>query len=261
MTDHSNSNSKGNGSGWLLSELEKTAGVEFAVLVSADGMLQAHTGELDIDYAEKLAAVAATLRGASRAYAQEAGGEGVRQVLIETVTHIALITQAGENAMLVVKTDGPDADMGWSARRHIAWPHAWAASWPSPHEAPAARKHRRHDRAAAGPGSDQALRPHGRTYPPEPGRPPGKPGVRRDRHRSGPRAGARRVLALFTPSQGGGLAVADIAAALALPPSATRILVADLMNQGLLTAPTAAEPEQPAASLMERVLDGLRALA
>ncbi|MER6406895.1 DUF742 domain-containing protein [Streptomyces viridosporus] len=72
---------------------------------------------------------------------------------------------------------------------------------------------------------------------------------------------ARRVLALFAPSQGGGLAVADIAAALALPPSATRILVTDLMDQGLLTAPTAAEPEQPAASLMERVLDGLRALA
>ncbi|KAF3470063.1 roadblock/LC7 domain-containing protein [Streptomyces sp. Tu 3180] len=109
MTNHNN---KGNGNGWLLSELEKTAGVESAVLVSADGMLQAHTGELDIDHAEKLAAVAATLRGASRAYAQEAGGEGVRQVLIETVTHIALITQAGENTMLVVKTDGPNADMG-----------------------------------------------------------------------------------------------------------------------------------------------------
>ncbi|NYV72817.1 DUF742 domain-containing protein [Streptomyces sp. UH6] len=72
---------------------------------------------------------------------------------------------------------------------------------------------------------------------------------------------ARRILALFAPSHGGGLAVADIAAALALPPSATRILVADLMDQGLLAAPASTATDQPEVTLMERVLNGLRALA
>ncbi|NYV72818.1 roadblock/LC7 domain-containing protein [Streptomyces sp. UH6] len=98
--------------GWLLADLAKVPGVDFGLLVSSDGMLQAHTGELDRDQAEKLAAVAATLRGASRAYAQETEGQGVRQVLIEADRHITLITQAGKHSMLVVKTDGPNADIG-----------------------------------------------------------------------------------------------------------------------------------------------------
>ena len=72
---------------------------------------------------------------------------------------------------------------------------------------------------------------------------------------------ARRVLALFAPAQGGGLAVAEIASALALPPSTTRILVADLIEHGLMTLAQSHEDDRPPASLIERVLYGLRAHA
>ncbi|MET8009007.1 DUF742 domain-containing protein [Streptomyces sp. NPDC002285] len=72
---------------------------------------------------------------------------------------------------------------------------------------------------------------------------------------------ARRVLALFAPAQGGGLAVAEIASALALPPSTTRILVADLIGHGLMTLAQGQDDDRPPASLIERVLHGLRAHA
>ncbi|GGU55976.1 hypothetical protein GCM10010211_21010 [Streptomyces albospinus] len=72
---------------------------------------------------------------------------------------------------------------------------------------------------------------------------------------------ARRVIALFAPAQGGGLAVADIASALALPPSTTRILVADLIDHGLMTLAQGNNVDRPPASLLERVLNGLRANA
>lgn len=70
-----------------------------------------------------------------------------------------------------------------------------------------------------------------------------------------------RLLALFAPAQGGGLAVAEIASALALPPSTTRILVADLIEHGLMTLARHIEDDRPPASLIERVLHGLRAHA
>lgn len=72
---------------------------------------------------------------------------------------------------------------------------------------------------------------------------------------------ARRVLALFAPSQGGGLSVAEIASTLALPPSTTRILVADLIEQGLMTLAQGQDDARPAIPLLERVLHGLRAHA
>ncbi|MFD7137000.1 DUF742 domain-containing protein [Streptomyces sp. NPDC059894] len=72
---------------------------------------------------------------------------------------------------------------------------------------------------------------------------------------------ARRLLALFAGAQGGGLAVAEIASALALPPSTTRILVADLIGHGLMTLAQSHDDERPPVSLIERVLHGLRAHA
>jgi hypothetical protein len=72
---------------------------------------------------------------------------------------------------------------------------------------------------------------------------------------------ARRLLGLFANAHGGGLAVAEIASALALPPSTTRILVADLIENGLMTLAQSHDDERPPASLIERVLHGLRAHA
>ena len=68
---------------------------------------------------------------------------------------------------------------------------------------------------------------------------------------------ARRVMRLFAEGRGG-LAVADIAVGLDLPPSTVRILVSTLMDSGHLASPAPAHEEGPDTDLMQRVLDGLR---
>ncbi|MEU3616936.1 DUF742 domain-containing protein [Streptomyces sp. NPDC006872] len=70
---------------------------------------------------------------------------------------------------------------------------------------------------------------------------------------------AVRVMKLFSSGRGG-LAVADIAAALELPPSTVRILVSALMDSGHLTSPVAAVADQPDLELLQEVLRGLRAM-
>ncbi|MFD5447226.1 DUF742 domain-containing protein [Streptomyces sp. NPDC127100] len=70
---------------------------------------------------------------------------------------------------------------------------------------------------------------------------------------------ARRVMRLFAGAEGG-LAVADIAAALELPPSTVRILVSSLMDSGLLASPAAASDHMPEPDLLQEVLRGLRSL-
>ncbi|MGW3205231.1 DUF742 domain-containing protein [Streptomyces sp. NPDC001135] len=70
---------------------------------------------------------------------------------------------------------------------------------------------------------------------------------------------ARRVMRLFAGGRGG-LAVADIAAALELPPSTVRILVSSLMDSGHLASPAPAQGGRPGLDLLEEVLRGLREL-
>ncbi|MFD7136999.1 roadblock/LC7 domain-containing protein [Streptomyces sp. NPDC059894] len=98
--------------GWLLERLEETDGVGYAVLVAADGMSPDHTPRLPREQAEKIAAIASTLWGASRAYDRETDGGGVRQFVMESVGHISLLIPAGENTMLAVRTTSPHADIG-----------------------------------------------------------------------------------------------------------------------------------------------------
>ncbi|MEU6485868.1 DUF742 domain-containing protein [Streptomyces sp. NPDC046887] len=82
-------------------------------------------------------------------------------------------------------------------------------------------------------------------------------------------ADARLVMRLFAPGdadsgaggpRGGGLAVADIAAALEMPPSTVRILVSSLMDSGHLTSPASALSDEPASDVLQEVLRGLREL-
>jgi predicted regulator of Ras-like GTPase activity (Roadblock/LC7/MglB family) len=98
--------------GWLLERLEETDGVEYAVLVAADGMSPDYTPRLPQEQAEKIAAITSTLWAASRAYDHETGGGGVRQFVMESVGHISLLIPAGENTMLAVRTSSPHVDIG-----------------------------------------------------------------------------------------------------------------------------------------------------
>ncbi|WP_435058123.1 roadblock/LC7 domain-containing protein [Streptomyces sp. bgisy060] len=98
--------------GWLLERLEETDGVEYAVLVAADGMSPDHTRRLPQEQAEKIAAITSTLWAASRAYDHETSGGGVRQFVMESVDHISLLIPAGQNTMLAVRTSNPHVDIG-----------------------------------------------------------------------------------------------------------------------------------------------------
>ncbi|MFE9846596.1 DUF742 domain-containing protein [Streptomyces goshikiensis] len=68
----------------------------------------------------------------------------------------------------------------------------------------------------------------------------------------------RRVLALAQRVRGG-LAVAEIAAILQLPPSTVLILVCDLMDSGHLSSPINARDDQPEIDILREVLRGLQA--
>ncbi|MFJ4973011.1 roadblock/LC7 domain-containing protein [Streptomyces sp. NPDC088755] len=98
--------------GWLLERLEETDGVEYAVLVAADGMSPDYTPRLPQEQAEKIGAISSTLWAASRAYDRETGGGGVRQFVMESVNHISLLIPAGENTILAVHTSSPHVDIG-----------------------------------------------------------------------------------------------------------------------------------------------------
>lgn len=76
------------------------------------------------------------------------------------------------------------------------------------------------------------------------------------RDRLGP--DARAVMSLFDGVRGA-RAVAEIAAALRLPPTVARIVVSDLLDTGHLARPVAAHAHQPDTTLLQEVLNGLRA--
>ncbi|MGP3777115.1 DUF742 domain-containing protein (plasmid) [Streptomyces sp. SDT5-1] len=67
-----------------------------------------------------------------------------------------------------------------------------------------------------------------------------------------------RVLSLVAQASGA-LAVADLAAALDLPPNTARILASELLDSGHLATPLDARTDQPDISVLQEVLDGLRA--
>ncbi|MER6952572.1 roadblock/LC7 domain-containing protein [Streptomyces sp. NPDC002623] len=98
--------------GWLLDEqLGSVPGVRYAVLMSGDGLLKARTETIGQDDGEKFAALTAALRAAGKAWDEFAGGQSLRQVLIESNQCFGLTTSAGDMTMLSVCTD-PDADIG-----------------------------------------------------------------------------------------------------------------------------------------------------
>ncbi|MER6443664.1 roadblock/LC7 domain-containing protein [Streptomyces venezuelae] len=104
--------------GWLLDkQLGTLEGVSCAVLISADGLLHSRTSSVTQEQGERHAAIASSLRGAARTYSEEFAGGGVRQVLLEMHSYVCLITQAGENMLLLVQTTGPDADIATIAHQ------------------------------------------------------------------------------------------------------------------------------------------------
>ncbi|MFI7174809.1 roadblock/LC7 domain-containing protein [Streptomyces spororaveus] len=104
--------------GWFLDkELGTLAGVRCAVLISADGLLHSRTSSIDQDGGERYAAIASSVRGAARTYSEEFAGGGLRQVVLEMDEYVCLITQAGQNMLLLVQTTDADADLATIAHQ------------------------------------------------------------------------------------------------------------------------------------------------
>jgi predicted regulator of Ras-like GTPase activity (Roadblock/LC7/MglB family) len=97
---------------WLLNDLvARVTDAHSAVVLSADGLLMAASGQLQGEDAEHLAAVAAGFQSLSRGAGRRFGGGGVRQTIIEMESAFLFVTAAGHGACLAV-LGSAEADIG-----------------------------------------------------------------------------------------------------------------------------------------------------
>lgn len=98
--------------GWMLDEVLKVPEARHAILLSADGMLRAHSAHIGRDDAERLAAGLAGVQSISRSTAEFCGSRDTpwRQTLIEFGHGFVFLVAAGEGAYLAVST-GEHVDM------------------------------------------------------------------------------------------------------------------------------------------------------
>jgi predicted regulator of Ras-like GTPase activity (Roadblock/LC7/MglB family) len=100
---------------WLLNELvERLAGSERVVLLSADGLLIGRSGNLSIADAEHLSAVCSGFQSLARGAGLQFGGGQVRQTVVEMEEYFLVVTAAGRGAFLALLASTA-ADMGMIA--------------------------------------------------------------------------------------------------------------------------------------------------
>jgi predicted regulator of Ras-like GTPase activity (Roadblock/LC7/MglB family) len=98
--------------GWLLDNfVERTPGVQDAVVVSSDGMPIAMNRELNRDAGDRFAAVAAGLIGLAYGAAGRFGGGAVNQIVVEMENAFLFVTGVGDGSSLAVVADA-EADVG-----------------------------------------------------------------------------------------------------------------------------------------------------
>lgn len=97
---------------WLLNDfVERVAGADRIVVLSADGLLVNRSSSLSNEDAEHLAAIASAFQGLARGTARHFDGGGVRQTLIEMDKVFLVVTAAGRGACLAVLASDR-ADLG-----------------------------------------------------------------------------------------------------------------------------------------------------
>jgi predicted regulator of Ras-like GTPase activity (Roadblock/LC7/MglB family) len=100
---------------WLLDELVKrVAGVDRAVVLSADGLLIGRSGNLSEADGEHLSAVASAFQSLARGTGRHFGGGQVRQTLVEMDHAFLFVTAAGHGACLALLAE-ESADVGMIA--------------------------------------------------------------------------------------------------------------------------------------------------
>lgn len=97
---------------WLLDDLcRRIALVRYALVLSDDGLVTAHSQDLQREDAEHLAAVASGLHSLAKGSGVHFGVGRVRQTMIEFDAGVLLVTSAGDGSCLCVLT-GAEADIG-----------------------------------------------------------------------------------------------------------------------------------------------------
>ena len=97
---------------WLIDDLvNRTAGAEQAVVLSADGLLMASSTGLPRPEAEQLSAVAASLFGLSRGAARRFGKGTVRQAIVEMTGGFLFVAAGGAGACVALIAEA-DSDIG-----------------------------------------------------------------------------------------------------------------------------------------------------
>jgi predicted regulator of Ras-like GTPase activity (Roadblock/LC7/MglB family) len=100
---------------WLLDELVKrVAGVDRAVVLSADGLLIGRSANLSEADGEHLSAVASAFQSLARGTGRHFGGGQVRQTLVEMDHAFLFVTAAGHGACLALLAE-ESADVGMIA--------------------------------------------------------------------------------------------------------------------------------------------------
>ncbi len=98
--------------GFLLDNfVDRTPGVEQAVVVSADGLPMAQSRTIDEDAADRFAAVASGLIGLAYGAAGRFGGGAVTQIVVEMERAFLFVTGISDGSCLAVVADA-DGDVG-----------------------------------------------------------------------------------------------------------------------------------------------------
>ncbi|MGH3745390.1 MAG: roadblock/LC7 domain-containing protein [Mycobacteriales bacterium] len=97
---------------WLVESFATSVpGLRQAVVVSADGLLLAHSGGMRRDQADQLAAIASGLASMTVAAATHLQGGDVHHLLVETEGGLLLVMQISDGSSLAVLADR-GADVG-----------------------------------------------------------------------------------------------------------------------------------------------------
>ncbi|HEU5107340.1 MAG TPA: roadblock/LC7 domain-containing protein [Micromonosporaceae bacterium] len=100
---------------WLLDGLvDRTAGANRAVVLSADGLLLGQSGNMSQPDAEHLSAMAAVFQSLAKGTGRHFGGGEVRQTVVEMDHAYLLVTAAGAGACIAMLA-GEEADLGMLA--------------------------------------------------------------------------------------------------------------------------------------------------
>jgi predicted regulator of Ras-like GTPase activity (Roadblock/LC7/MglB family) len=96
---------------WMLDDLVTVPGIEYAVVLSADGLIIHKSTQLPQDTADLLAAGASSLHSITVGLGRQFNSGSVQQIIAEYDGHTLFVASAGHNARLAVLCR-QDVDMG-----------------------------------------------------------------------------------------------------------------------------------------------------